>query len=82
MKKPVIEYPCTWSYRAIGSDEGTMMREISVKLGTIKHEITMGNQSKNGTYISINIDALVASETERLSIIPLLQSIKGVKMVL
>lgn len=82
MKKPVIEYPCTWSYRAIGSDEAVMLQEIPIKLGTIKHEIASGNRSKKGNYISINVDVLVTSETERLSVIPLLQSIQGVKMVL
>ena len=82
MEKPVIEYPCTWSFRAIGTDSNLMTREISVKLAAYTYTITPGNQSRNGNYCSLNIDATVHSETERLSIIPLLKSISGVKMVL
>ena len=82
MKKPVIEYPCTWSYRAIGTDANLMKKEIPLKLGSIPHTITSGNTSREGNYCSVNIDAMVHTETERLSIVPLIKSIPGVKMVL
>ncbi|MBN1757163.1 MAG: DUF493 domain-containing protein [Chitinispirillaceae bacterium] len=82
MEKPVIEYPCTWSYRAIGTDKNVMMAEIPLKLGSIPYSITQGNTSRAGNYCSLNIDAIVQSESERLSITPMLRSIPGVKMVL
>ena len=82
MKKPVIEYPCTWSYRVIGSDSTLMMKEIPARLGDIQHTITPANLSRKGNYCSINVEAIVQTESERLSIIPLLRSIPEVKMVL
>ena len=82
MEKPVIEYPCTWSYRAIGTDKDVMLKEIPKKLGSIPHTVSPGNTSRGGNYCSLNIDATVQSESERLSITPLLKSIPGVKMVL
>ena len=59
-----------------------MIREIPLKLGAIPHTVTEGNRSSRGNYCSLNIDATVQSEQERLSILPLLQSISCVKMVL
>ena len=82
MDKPVIQYPCTWSYRVIGADKETMLREIPEKLSAIKHSICAGNRSAKGTYISINVEALVNDEQEQLAITPLLQSIPTVKMVI
>ena len=82
MEKPEIEYPCTWSYRAIGTDKELMLREIPNKLGSIPHTVSPGNTSRAGNYCSLQIDATVQSESERLSVTPLLQSIPGVKMVL
>ena len=71
MEKPVIEYPCTWSYRAIGTDSDFMMKEIADRLASIPHTVTSGNTSRGGNYCSLNVDATVHSETERLSIVPL-----------
>ena len=82
MEKPEIEYPCVWSYRAIGSNHDLMMEEITLKLAAIPHTITPGNQSSRGNYCSLNVDATVASETERHAITTLLRSVSGVKMVL
>jgi uncharacterized protein len=82
MEKPEIEYPCIWSYRTIGSDHDSMMKEIPLKLGTIPHTITPGNQSSKGNYCSLNVDATVQSEMERHAVTTLLKSVSGVKMVL
>lgn len=82
MEKPEIEYPCTWSYRAIGSDKNLMMQEIPKKLASIPHTISPGNMSRAGKYCSINIDATVQSESERHTVTTMLRSISGVKMVL
>jgi uncharacterized protein len=82
MDTPLITYPCTWSYRLIGEDCELMMREIPAKMGCIKHEISAGNRSRQGKYVSINIEAVVHDDNERLSVVPLLQSIPTVKMVI
>jgi uncharacterized protein len=82
MEKPSITYPCTWSYRLIGEDSELIIKEIPPKMGSIKHEISEANRSKQGKYVSINIDAIVSDDNERLSVVLLLQSIPTVKMVI
>ncbi len=82
MENPLIRYPCTWSYRLIGEDGELIMREIPGKMGCIKHEIRLANRSNRGKYVSINIEAHVCSDEERLSVVPRLQSIPTVKMVM
>lgn len=82
MEKPIITYPCAWSYRVIGEDCEQIKREIPGKMGCIKHEICVANRSNQGKYVSINIEALVQSDEERISLVALLQSIPGVKMVI
>jgi putative lipoic acid-binding regulatory protein len=82
MENLLLTYPCTWSYRLIGEDCDLMIREIPARMGSIKHEISTGNRSKRGKYVSINIDAIVHDNHERLSVATLLQSIPTVKMVI
>jgi putative lipoic acid-binding regulatory protein len=82
VEKPIITYPCSWSYRVIGTDKELMLKKIPEKLGTIKHTVSAGNQSAKGKYTSLNIDAVVHDEKERLSVLSLLQSIETVKMVI
>lgn len=82
MEKPSITYPCKWSYRLIGEDGELMIKEIPAKMGRIKHEISPANRSKQGKYVSINIEAIVRSDDERLSVVPLLQGIPTVRMVM
>jgi uncharacterized protein len=82
MEELLITYPCTWSYRLIGEDGELMMKEIPGKMGNIKHEICAANRSRHGKYVSVNIEALVHDDEERLSVVPLLQSIPTVRMVM
>ena len=82
MDKPVITYPCTWSYRVIGMDKSLMIKEISEKLERVQYTLNDGNISTKGNYISINVDAVVRNEEERLALLPLLRSISTVKIVL
>jgi putative lipoic acid-binding regulatory protein len=82
MKKPEITYPCTWSYRLIGEDRAGMIEAIPGTMGAIKHTFEAGNRSSGGKYVTINIEAFVQSEEERLSVFALLRSIATVKMVI
>ncbi len=82
MKKPVITYPCTWSYRLIGSDGDRIYKEIPGKMGDIEYTINPGNQSTGGKYVSVGIEAVVRDEAQRLSLLGLLRSIPTVKIVL
>jgi uncharacterized protein len=82
MEQPLISYPCTWSYRLIGEDGDLIIREIPGIMGCIKHEICPANRSRQGKYVSINIEAIVQSDEQRLSVVPLLRNIPTVKMVI
>lgn len=82
MDRPEITYPCTWTYRVIGSDGELMLREIPKRLIKFKFVITPGNRSRRGKYVSINVDAMVRDEAERNSIVGLLQDIPTVRMVI
>jgi uncharacterized protein len=82
MEQPIITYPCNWSYRLICEDCELIMKEVPGKMGNIKHEISPVNRSKQGKYVSVNIEAVVNSDDERLSIAPKLMSIPTVRMVL
>ena len=82
MEKPVINYPCTWNYRIVGADGEIIKKGIAEKLQGIEHTVSDGNISSKGNYVSINVDALVHTEEERLGITPLLRGIPTVKIVL
>jgi uncharacterized protein len=82
MEQPLLTYPCTWSYRVIGEDKEQMIQEIPQIMGTIRHTISVANLSRQGKYVSINIEATVHNEEERRSVVPLLRNIPKVKMVI
>ncbi|MCK5367825.1 MAG: DUF493 domain-containing protein [Cyclobacteriaceae bacterium] len=82
MKKPIINYPCKWSYKVIGSDQAFLAEEILNKLKHIKFEINLSNQSSQGTYVSFKIEAYVNSENERIDIFNVLKDIPTVKFVI
>jgi uncharacterized protein len=82
MENPLITYPCAWSYRLIGEDGEQIVREIPGKMGGVRHEISFANRSRQGRYVSINVDAIVSSDEERLSVASRLQRIPGVRMVM
>jgi putative lipoic acid-binding regulatory protein len=82
LKKPEINYPCTWSYKVIGSDRELVTRAILTVLENLEYQFSESNQSRTGKYISFNVSARVESEEERNRIFGLLQDIPTVKMVL
>jgi len=79
--KAEIIYPCRWSYRVIGSDESVISATIHTVLRSMRYEISPGNQSREGKYVSVNVDVDVASESERNTVFSLLKEIATVKIV-
>jgi len=79
---PVIEYPCRWSYRIIGSDEKALRKAISECVEGTDHQVSLSKSSSTGRYISLNLDALVHSEEVRLKIYHFLAGQASVKIVL
>ena len=82
MKKPIIEYPCEWSFRIIGTDKEHLKKAAAMSLGTADYRVSMSNKSSRGTYISLNIETVVPNEEARNQIHALLANHPSVKMVL
>jgi len=65
-KKPVIEYPCKWSYKLIGRVHELIEEEVKTALGEKEYELRVANRSKTGKFISLELSVEVHHEEERL----------------
>jgi len=81
-KKLELEYPCNWCYKVIGNDKESVTEAIKDTLDEREHKLTHSNASKNGKYVSMNLDMLVHNEDDRQAIYEELKKHKNVKMVL
>ncbi len=82
MKRPEIEYPCTWAYKIIGSD-CTLLKEIIVSACAPQDvNISHSSTSSSGKYQSLNAELTVKDEVTRLAIYETLKNSPGVKFVL
>ncbi|MDZ7725471.1 MAG: DUF493 domain-containing protein [candidate division KSB1 bacterium] len=80
--KPIIHYPCNWSYRIIGRDE-QLLRSTAKSVADGKtYSIKPSNKSSGGKYVSLSFTVHVDGEQERLSIFTQLKKSKAVKYVL
>ena len=67
-EKPVIHYPCPWSYRIIGTHEGLMRMAIRALVGEDAYDLERGNTSRTGKYVSLKLTLTVRDEAHRLGI--------------
>ncbi|MFT4649698.1 MAG: putative lipoic acid-binding regulatory protein [Planctomycetota bacterium] len=81
MDKPEIEYPCDWDYRLIGRSE-EVLRAAASDIAPANHKIAQGQQSKQGSYISLSLTVYVAHEEQRLQIFDALKAHVDVLFVL
>jgi putative lipoic acid-binding regulatory protein len=82
MKRPEIEYPCTWVYKVIGQD-CTFLKEIIISSCAPQDvKISYSNTSSGGKYHSLNAELTVKDEETRLAIYETLKNSPGVKFVL
>lgn len=82
MDKPEIEYPCRWSYRVIGSDESSIRAAAAEVMGQEEYGLRLSRSSSGGRYISLALEAEVATEEQRLSVYDRLCAHPAVVMVL
>lgn len=82
MKKPVITYPCSWSYRIIGPSEQILRSAVSNVMGNKAHQVSLSNTSSGGKYQSVHLEVNVYSDEERLDIFNKLKNEPQVKFVL
>ena len=82
MDKPVIEYPCEWSFKIIGSDEEVIRKGVEECLPDSTYNVSKGNTSSSGKYATLNLETVVRNEGERNRIFEALKNIPTVKMIL
>jgi len=81
-KKPIINYPCDWQYKVIGTDLDEMIKAIEIVADGMEYKISSSNVSSKGNYFSINLKVFVTSEVIRDIIFEKLKANEFVKMVL
>lgn len=80
--KPKIDYPCSWVYKVIGTNETTLRAAIETVLGTENLLITSSHSSSGGKYISLNAEIVVNNDESRLSGYQNLKNHAAVKVVM
>lgn len=81
-ERPIINYPCEWTYKIIGNNIDKMILTVNDALTNIEHELTPSNISKKGKYYSLNIKLIVDSEVMRDMIYKKLKEGPAIIMVL
>jgi len=64
--KPNINYPCSWVYKVIGTDELALEKAITTVIGKKDLLITPSNTSSGGKYTSLNVEVVVSDDETRL----------------
>jgi len=80
--KPVIEYPCRWSYTVIGEGREVVAESIKIVLENETFYLEEANRSRHGKYYSFRVAVEVASQSERDRIFATLQDLRSVRVVL
>jgi putative lipoic acid-binding regulatory protein len=81
-KKAHFEYPCTWAYKVIGTDEETMRQAVREIIQDCACTIKLSNSSKTGKYCCLDVELVVCSEEQRLNIYEYLKKHSAIKIVL
>jgi uncharacterized protein len=89
-QKPVVEYPCPWGYKVIGSEEISMREAVKECLesclnalsGDREYELGHSRSSKGGKYVSLSLNLTVQDEAERDAIFAALTSRPEIVMVI
>lgn len=81
-REPLIEYPCRWSFRIIGTSEELVRAAISAAVGELAHEIALSNVSSTAKYVSLQLHLVVQDDAHRLEVYQLLGARPGIKSVL
>jgi uncharacterized protein len=83
MKKNAhFEYPCTWAYKVIGTDEEKMRQAVREIIKDDTCSIKLSNSSTTGKYCCLDVELMVCSEEQRLKIYEYLKSHCAIKIVL
>jgi len=81
-KKLELDYPCSWCYKVISSEQKALQNAIREVIDEREHTLTASNTSKSGKFISMNLEMLVHNEDDRQFIYDALKKHQDIKMVL
>ncbi len=89
-EKLIIEYPCPWDFKIIGTSEDKMRVAVQVSLnkalneasGDREFELGTSRTSDGGKYISLRLNLMVLDEAERNSIFSSLASQPEIRIVI
>ena len=81
-EKPSIQYPCSWVYKIIGTDEDTLRNAVSTVIGKKELLITKSHTSSGGKYTSLNVEVVVDDDETRLKYYQHLKNHAAVKVVM
>ncbi len=81
MDRPIVEYPCSWSYAVIGVGGDVMADSVRAVLEGESFEITESKRSRTGKYVSYEVSVEVESEGHRDRIYGHLKELRSVKIV-
>lgn len=77
-----IDYPCRWTYKVIGSDEGQMRSAVSEIVGERHYTLNLSRSSINGKYHSLNLQMNMESDESRVEIYEALRKHQAIQFVL
>ncbi len=64
----MIEYPTPWTYKVIGREETALRSAIREILPNHQPQVTLSNTSRGDRYLCLNVEVVVYSDAERVSI--------------
>jgi putative lipoic acid-binding regulatory protein len=89
-QRPVIEYPCPWDFKIIGTSEDAMREVVGKCLEETLHraagerefELGMSRTSNGGNYVSLRLNLMVMDEAERNNIFTYLANQPEIRIVI
>jgi putative lipoic acid-binding regulatory protein len=81
-RKPQIDYPCSWEYRVIGSDEFALRQAVAEVMADLEYEVSFSHFSRTGKYCSLSVELTVTDEGQRRSLFAALKKHGDILLVL
>ncbi|MGM0441142.1 MAG: HP0495 family protein [Elusimicrobiota bacterium] len=80
MKKPDIEYPCTWTYKIFGTNKSALQQGVRKIMdgGKYEYDLKFSRKSRTGKYVSMSLKIDVPSEKVRNKIYSSLKNSQAV----
>lgn len=78
--RPLIDYPCEWEYRVIGTDADEIRSAVASIIGDRRHSLRDGN--RRGRFLSLVLELVVETEAQRDGIYRQLCQHAAVRIVL